>query len=198
MLLSLLIIVALLLLVLLIPINLQVHFVDKNMAQNHINVRWLFGLICVRITLDKLPFTARKRVPEESAYPQTIRAVKKHLSSLSTVANSDAWTSVKKYGGKLWNAIQFRKMHLSLRLGLDDPADTGMLWGFVGPIAGYLSNHDDANICLVPVFTEETFEFRGRGYVQFIPLQVLSIILMFFISIRTWNLLSYSNIRASQ
>ena len=81
----------------------------------------------------------------------------------------------------------FRRIHigdlsLDARLGLGDPADTGRLWGVVGPLAVMLATSRAMQVSVQPVFAAEVFEYQGRGHLSVIPLQVLALFLAFALS----------------
>ncbi len=61
---------------------------------------------------------------------------------------------------------------LRLRLGLDDPAETGMLWAAVGPLTAWTP----ARLDVAPVFPGPAFELTSRGCVRIIPAQVLGLV----------------------
>ena len=65
---------------------------------------------------------------------------------------------------------------------MDDPADTGRLWGVVGPLAALLATSRAMQVSIQPDFAAEVFEYQGRGYISVIPLQVLALLLAFALS----------------
>lgn len=59
--------------------------------------------------------------------------------------------------------IDFRELSCRATFGLDDPADTGMLSGFLYAAFVPLTRYPAISIRLQPVFHEPTFAYRVRG-----------------------------------
>ena len=77
------------------------------------------------------------------------------------------------------------KLHLKLlylRFGLDDPADTGMLWGLLGPISGLLYGLKYKDVTIEPEFLDSAFEIESEGSVSIVPLDIILITLGFLLS----------------
>jgi hypothetical protein len=62
-----------------------------------------------------------------------------------------------------------------VRLGLDDPADTGRLWGLLWPVVALAQALHGAEVRLEPEFLEETVQFQAQGRVAASPLRLLAI-----------------------
>jgi hypothetical protein len=65
------------------------------------------------------------------------------------------------------------------RIGFDDPADTGRLWGALGPLRVLLASRD---VRLEPAFDEPCLRFRAAGRVRLIPVQLLFLTVTFLLS----------------
>ncbi len=79
-----------------------------------------------------------------------------------------------------------------MRLGLGDPADTGRLWAFLGPLNAAAQNLRNAEVRIEPEFVDPTFEFEINGRVRLVPLQFLALATAFALSppsIRAWRTL---------
>lgn len=74
-----------------------------------------------------------------------------------------------------------------IRLGLGDPADTGQLWGLLGPVAALLSNLQGARLELEPEFMDAVFELEGSGTIRFVPLQLLVLVAALMLSPSIWQ-----------
>ncbi len=59
--------------------------------------------------------------------------------------------------------IRIRELSCSVTFGLDDPADTGMLTGFLHAISSTLEHFSTASIRLYPVFHERAFAYHVKG-----------------------------------
>jgi hypothetical protein len=79
----------------------------------------------------------------------------------------------------LFRRIRIQELSLRIRLGLDDPADTGRLWAVVGPLAALPGLR---RVAIEPEFAAEIFELDGRGRIRIVPLRLLSVLLRFALS----------------
>ena len=79
----------------------------------------------------------------------------------------------------VWRAVRPRDVHLTAVVGMPDPADTGRLWGVLGPLGALVQPGD---IHLHPAFDESCLRFRARARVRLIPLQLGYLTLGFLVS----------------
>jgi hypothetical protein len=66
----------------------------------------------------------------------------------------------------LWRVLQridFRELSCNVTFGLDDPAETGTLSGFLYAVFAPISRHPAVSIRLHPVFYERAYAYRVRG-----------------------------------
>ena len=145
-------------------------------------LRWLFGLVRLRLGKPKV------RTRPEPECPK----VRRRHPKLGGVRRVKAMLRIEGFGWQLLRLaqdllrrIRIRDLSLKIRLGLDDPADTGRLWAVVGPLAGILTLPSVARVTLEPEFTSEALELDGRGRIRIIPLQLLFLMLVFALSPNT-------------
>ncbi len=102
--------------------------------------------------------------------------------AFALLRNADLRRRLVKLVRGLLRAIKIKTLDLHLRLGLDDPADTGRLWGILGPLNSQLAGIRTANIRIEPDFAAEVFSLHSQGRITVVPLRVLSISLFFLLS----------------
>ena len=143
---------------------------------NDVAIVWLFGLLRIPLRPEK---EQNKPVAKNKAMRTKRFGWRKALSLLQS-------TSFRKrcfrYLRHVVRSIKFKKFDLQARLGLDDPADTGQLWGFIGPIAALLTGRSGGNVRIEPDFACETFSLHSHGRIRMIPLRILLICIAFFLS----------------
>ena len=76
---------------------------------------------------------------------------------------------------------------MRLRIGLDDPADTGRLWALVGPVSGLLANIHEVSIEIEPEFFETIIELNSNGTIRVIPLQIIFLTAALLLSPPFWQ-----------
>ena len=66
------------------------------------------------------------------------------------------------------SCIHLKKFELQLKLGLDNPADTGFLFGYIYAVRGLLPAK--SGIAINPEFSEAVIEGHSRGIVTLTPI----------------------------
>lgn len=154
-------------------------------------IGWLFG--AVRVPLR--PRTdAKPKLPTIKAQSRKRGGAGRMISMLQTEGFA---RRALKLARDLLRRIHVRTLNLDVRLGLDDPADTGRLWGAVGPLAALLPLPPVACVAITPDFSAEVLEFEGQGHIRIVPLQWLAVILVFVLSPATFRALRVPGSKAS-
>lgn len=197
-LLSLLGLFALLILLLAVPIVLTFRFENAGFEnteafKGQVTIRWLFGLVRIRIPVpagtglhhseSKSQATKKRGKFRERGAPSHFVAVLRQVKFRQRV-----YRLVKD----LIRAAGLRQLRLRMRLGLGDPADTGCLWAFVGPLNAAAQNLRNADVQIEPEFMDAVCEFHARGQVRVVALQLLGLAIGFALSpesIRAWRTL---------
>jgi hypothetical protein len=80
-----------------------------------------------------------------------------------------------------------RELTVRARAGLDDPADTGMLWGALAPLLAWAADHR-GSFDLEPEFGGSCLELRGHARFTLVPARYLLVLAGFLLNPRTWRL----------
>lgn len=132
----------------------------------------LFGLIDTELKgRGRTRPTKSKRAPGRARPPRL----------LSAFASEGFLAALVRYLRRLTRAVQVRNLRGKLRVGLEDPADTGMAWGFVGPVHALVIRHFP-NLEVTPTFDGARFEIDAHGSVALVPLEVIGVTLAFVLS----------------
>jgi hypothetical protein len=90
----------------------------------------------------------------------------------------------------MFNAIKIKNLKADLTFGLPDPADTGMVCGFIHAILGTVySRCRSCNFSVCPVFMESLLDFRGGAEIR---VRIYSLIFPFIKFILNWKTLSFT------
>lgn len=171
---------AILLMLLAIPVDLafsvQRH---EGWQEGRGTLGWLFGL--VRLRLGKAKLRAESK-PERTK-------IKRRHHKRGGARRIMVMLRIEGFGWRLLRLardllrrIHIRELSLKIRLGLDDPADTGRLWAVVGPLAAMLALPPVTRVAIEPEFSTEALEVDGKGHIRIIPIQLLFVILVFLLS----------------
>ncbi|MCP5191319.1 MAG: DUF2953 domain-containing protein [Pseudomonadales bacterium] len=172
----------LLLLVVLLAIPVELKFDLRHWEgerKSSATLVWLFGAV-------SFPLVSRARTkPEQPRKVAKAKEAHRRTASgrvLSMLQTEGFPGRLLQLARDLPRRIRIRDLSLDARLGLDDPADTGQLWGVVGPLAALLATSRAMQGSIQPDFAAEVFEYQGQGHVSFIPIQVLALLLFFALS----------------
>ena len=156
-----------------IPVTLSFQISWQRVIQGRVDARWAFGLVHMQ-----LPLTRAKAPPAGVAQPaQKIDRVERSpldvAKAFAVIRQSAFRRRISRFFRDCWHAINKSDISLRVRIGLGDPADTGQLWAFLGPVAGILSTVRGASIDIIPEFYDATFELDSRGNIRLIPLRMI-------------------------
>ena len=94
-----------------------------------------------------------------------------------------------RFARDCWRAVRKDDVRVKCRIGLAEPADTGMLWGVLGPISGGLQTVSDCDILLAPEFSGESFQCEAEGRLRVYPIQLGGLFAGLLASPRLWRAL---------
>lgn len=140
------------------------------------SLRWLFGLVRVRLAG---PGERVRAGPGRPASRRPRRGGGGARRMLALVQVEGFGSRLLRLARDLFRRIRIQELSLRVRLGLDDPADTGRLWAVVGPLAALPGLR---RVAIEPEFAAGTFELDGRGRIRIVPLRLLSVLLRFALS----------------
>ena len=156
-------------------------------------VRWEIDTVChpaVEVRLSFLRFatvaydraTVARRIAHEAEPPKVrTRARLQQGRRLRAMLFTEGFIrEIELFARRVWRAIVVSETTLHARVGLDNPADTGVLWGGLTPIV-LLADSTPHDVWIVPCFEYETLEVRGHGAIRTVPLVILAIAIRFLL-----------------
>ena len=154
---------------------------------------WLFGLVRLRLGKPKVRVQAKSERTKVKRRHRKVGSARRIMVMLRI--EGFGWRLLR-LARDLMRRIQIREFSLEIRLGLDDPADTGRLWAIVGPLAAMLALPPVARVAIEPEFTTDALEVNGNGHIRIIPIQLLFVILVFVLSPTTLRALHTMRVEA--
>jgi hypothetical protein len=169
------VLLALLLALAAVPLTVTFAVDRMDQTRGEIRFRWLFGLVRFhsRIPGDSAPKRERKKRPARKKKRKKAAGRARGLFSLLRMPAFRR--RAVRFIRDLLAALHGRDIYLRLRIGLGDPADTGRLWAFLGPLAGFAASLNAAEVRMEPEFLDAVLEVESRGQVRVVPLRVLTI-----------------------
>lgn len=194
------VLLALLIALLAVPLTIVFSIHRINEAQGYIHFRWLFGLVRfqVRIPQDMATETlgeAEPTPPAKKVAKSSRQRSKKYKANgiLGLLQEPGFRRRIYRFIHDLLAATHAENLFIRLRIGLGDPADTGCLWAFIGPIAGMAENFQSVVVRIEPEFMAPLFEVESHGRFRLVPIQFLVLTIMFLLSptmLQAWLRLS--------
>ena len=178
-----LILVAVLVVLLIVPVELQFDGRWPSSKPNVVKVVWCFGLVSVAVPLS----TRRANKQADSENPRKVTGRDKDPFPVGRLlAQRQFRVRVYRFFSSIWRAVEKRDVRIRLRLGAADPADTGHLWAILGPLSGWLHSLKNCSIALVPDFDHAVVEGVASGRLGFSPARILAPAIAFLCSPVLW------------
>lgn len=155
----------------LVPITLDL---EVGAAGPRGRLRWAFGLVA----FDPFARTSRREgAPAARGADRTRSRPRRPLHVLHALAQQGLAGTVARFVRRLARATHARGVELRAVVDLGDPADTGMLWAILGPVAAFLRRGRWGSVELEPGFAGLGSWLRGRAHFTIVPAQVIVIVL---------------------
>ena len=137
---------------------------DGEETVKKIKLKWLF--ISHTIDTDTIP----ERKPREEVKKQKEVEKRKEETAEKEMDISRAFELVRTLHRpvillvrRMVRSIRIRELSCNATFGLSDPADTGMLTGFLYAVSAPIARSPVVSVRLDPVFWDQTFGYRVRG-----------------------------------
>ena len=173
---------AVIILVLCIPLNAVLHIDVHSRPKFQVRLVWLFGLVSKEVTKGKKDPEEEKRVAEDKRKPGKRKI--KVRTIFQILRTKGLLKQLKRLLQDILKCLKIRDLKVNLRIGLDDPADTGLLLALIGPATFFLGSSRVHEIRVQPSFEDEAvFEGYLHGAVRLVPIQLAIPFLRFAFSL---------------
>ncbi len=174
---------ALLLFLLCVPLELVFELEINGRPKFGLRLVWFFGLISQEIKQGKKkPKEEKEKVPDQ----RKPAGGKKRAGDIKTVFQILRTRGLLRHVIRLlWGILRsfrIKDLSLNLRLGLDNPADTGLLFAVIGPAMPFLRSSRFHEVRLEPSFGGAVCQGRLRGVVGLQPVRLIPPVTGFILS----------------
>jgi hypothetical protein len=146
-------------LVLCIPVYGSIEVRVEERFRSRFSLRWLFGAV-------------KRQVSSEKAGPVGDSGGRPKLLS-GVPSDSQAKARVGRLLRAVVRSTRVESLEADFRLGLDDPADTALLFGPLGAASVLLSLHTGRNIWLLPALEGETCQGYLSARFRWLPIRLV-------------------------
>jgi hypothetical protein len=172
-----------LVLVLSVPFEMAFQVSVPGRPRFRMKLLWLFGLVSKEIIRKKKSEEKKKVVEKEPKPKEGKRRIRVIIGILRTEGLLRKSIVLLR---DLLRSLKIRDLLADFRVGLGNPADTGLLFALIGPTTSWLSSSLSLQIRVQPSFADEaTFEGYSRGAVRLRPIQLVIPFLRFVFSLAT-------------
>jgi hypothetical protein len=162
---------ALFFLLFLVPVHLVLSSDSSaGSTRTRIAVKWLFGLVRFRISPKR---AEPKKSGKEARRPRMLAI---------TLRTPGFGQRLLRLAEDLLRVTHFRRLRVDLRLGLSDPADTGMLAASVMPVMAFIGPFHGVELNVEPDFAQEGMQAQFNGEVKVYPIAFVMPVLRFAFS----------------
>ena len=182
-------IVLFILLVLSVPVDMSFDVGGTGAARAKMRLGWLFGLLGKELgpkesgsrEFDPRELGPARKKPKEQA-PKRTKKLRSARPFLSLLLTKGVARGLLKLARRILSGVRVRHLDARLRLGLDDPADTGLLYSALWPVLVPLTYKGSANVRMELSFEKPALDLTARGLIRVFPIQMVWSVLLFALS----------------
>lgn len=173
------------LILLAIPFDVVFRLTKDDSFRLRLSIAWAFGLLSKDLgkTTDK-PSTKKPKT-KKSRSKQAGKG--KAGMAIAFIRSQGMPARLLRLAQDMWRQLRIRQLHLHLTLGLDDPADTGQLFGIMAPALIQTNRMTKLDLQVQPDFSQPVLLANGRGQLRVIPLTIIAVMLAFLLSPTCWR-----------
>ena len=174
--------VVVIILVLCVPLDIVLHLDVYGRLRFRMRLAWLFGLVSKEVSKGPKKPEKKKRVVKEK---QKIRKGRLRARTIFKILRTKGLLrQFKVLLRDVLSRLKIRELGAYFRVGLDNPADTGLLFALIGPAIPFLGSSFLRQLRLEPSFSDEAvFEGYLHGAVRLVPIQLVTPFLRFAVSL---------------
>ena len=163
-------------LLLAIPVDVVFYVEKEEDFKSRTTVKWLFGLVGRDIGGRKQKPAVEKPAKEKGRKKRSIRPLLAMLRSRGFLRR------VLRLFTDVLRRTKVRELKLDVRVGLGDPADTGLLFAAIGPMAANLTAFTPLDVEVQPDFEQATLRGHFRSDIRILPIQFVLLFILFALS----------------
>lgn len=168
-----------------VPLEMSASYDSSRKPAFRLRILWLFGL--VSRDLNK-PGTEK---PTES---KRRRKRPRFSDMVKIISIPGLWGKFLKLVRDIFRRIKLKDLDINLRIGLDDPADTGLLFAAIWPLTYFPWMPERYPVRLEPCFQEAMFEGHALAELRIFPIMLIPAFCRFVFSrpaFKAWKIMAF-------
>lgn len=164
-----------------IPLDLAFRLDVHDKTKFSMKLVWMFGFIKKELGGRKKKAKPKKAKIQEAEGKK--RGAGKAIGFLRT---KGLLGQIKILVTDVWKSLSIRQLRVNFRIGFDDPADTGMLFAFLGPTFIFFNNTKSYSVDIIPSFEDDAvLEGYMQAVIRLLPIRLVFSLLRFIFSFPT-------------
>jgi len=170
-------------LLLCVPLDLVFRASIYGQPKSSIRLVWLFGLVSKELRQIRKESNEKRAIEHKQEHQDWIRGIRVTSETLRIKGFLGQLASFIK---RIFRRIKVKEFTADFKVGLENPADIGLLFAFLAPLNLLLSYFSPHHIRLEPSFTSEAIiEGYLNGAVRVRPIQLAAPLIGFAFSLPT-------------
>ena len=162
-----------------VPVDVVLDLDTAARPKFWVRLTWLFGLVSKEVS-------KREKKPEKKKRRRKRPGIRTIVEILRT---RGLLRQLQRLIRDIFRRLEIKKLESDLRVGLDDPADTGFLFAVIGPITVFLGNSLFRRVRVQPSFEGAVFEGNAHGVIRVQPIKLVTPLMRFIFSLLTLRVL---------
>lgn len=168
------------------PFDVGFRLKKDDSVRLRLSIAWAYGLLFKE--LDNIPKPNAKKADSKKARRKPLRTGKgKARTAMAFIRSPGMSAHLLKLAHNMWRQLRVRQLYLHLTFGMDDPADTGQLYGALVPALILNDCMTQFDLQVQPDFSQPTLLADSRGQVRLIPLTIIGVMIAFLLSPTCWR-----------
>ncbi len=175
------------LILLAMPFDVGYRLKKDDSFRLRISIAWAYGLLSKQ--LDQPPKNEKLKKSGTKKMPRKQRRIGKgrFKSAMAFIRSPGMSASLLRLARNMCRQLRVRQLSLHLTFGLDDPADTGQLFGTLAPALILTDRLTQFDLQVQPDFSQPTLLAESRGQLRLIPLTIIGVMIAFLLSPTCWR-----------
>ena len=158
-----------------VPLDMRLHMDVYGKPKFSFKLTWIFGLISKDLE--------KRKKKEIEGKPKRRRRKVDAKTIFNILRTRGLLVQFRRLLKDIIGCFKIRELSADLRVGLDNPADTGLLFAIIGPPIFFLNSYFSCKVKVQPSFGEAVFEGCSYGVMRLQPIQLVPPLLRFVFSL---------------
>lgn len=182
---------ALLIFILAVPIDIEFSYDNRALKKSRTRIVWLFGLIKFDIKAAKESSTRKKTRKAAQRKGKKRKKSAVNINAAFAVIQSKGFVKrVIRLIYEFVTAAELRRLHWRMGFGLDDPADTGRVYGLMSTAFTFSRVCPQVDFAFIPLFDRAAIETEINAALRLRPIKFVWVVLSFIFSVESFRAIS--------